>query len=126
MPAPTDKPFELLTRGSVLVVKVAAERMTDMDATDAFNDALDELLQSEQSKHWVIDFQSVTFMVTPAINTLVNLAKQIRQRGGGLALTGLNDNISQVFSLMRLDEVFAIHADVDAAVTALNRSEPQP
>ena len=126
MPEPTDKPFELLRRGSVLVVKVAADRMTDMDATDAFNDALTELLKSEQAAHWVIDFQRVTFMVTPAINTLVNVAKRIRQRGGVLALTGLNENISQVFSLMRLDEVFPIHPDVDAAVEALNRSEPQP
>ena len=119
MPEPTDKPFELLRRGSVLVVKVAAERMTDMDATEEFNDALNALLKSEQVAHWVIDFQRVTFMVTPAINTLVNVAKRIRQRGGALALTGLNENISQVFSLMRLDEVFAIHPDVDAAVAAL-------
>ena len=126
MPEPTDKPFELLTRGSVLVVKVAADRMTDMDATDAFNDALSELLKSEHAAHWVIDFQRVTFMVTPAINTLVNIAKQIRQRGGALALTGLNENISQVFSLMRLDEVFAIHPDLDTAVAALSRSEPRP
>ena len=90
-----------------------------MDATDEFNQALLKLVSDRESKFWVLDFQNVTFMVTPALNTLVNVAKQIRERGGALALTGLNKNIAQVFSLMRLDEVFRIHPDVDAAVTAI-------
>ena len=114
-----EHPFQLSTRGSVLIAVVAAERMTDMDAVDTFNDALLKLLDTEKSVSWVLDFQNVTFMVTPAINTLVTAARKIRERGGRLALTGLNENIAQVFSLMRLDEVFLITGDVDEAVEAL-------
>ncbi len=119
MPEPVDRLFQLSTRGPVVVVLISADQLTALDATDEFGEALLKLVNDRQSKFWVLDFQNVTFMVTPALNTLVNVAKLIRERGGALALTGLNKNIAQVFSLMRLDEVFGIHPDVDAAVNAI-------
>jgi anti-sigma B factor antagonist len=111
--------FHLTPHGPVLQATIAAQHLTALDVADEFCDALHDLIESRREAYWLLDFQAVTFMVTPAVNALVNAAKQVRSRGGELAVTGLNKNIAQVFSLMRLDEVFGIHADVEAGVKAL-------
>lgn len=111
--------FQITPHGPVVQVTVAAQHLTALDVADEFGDTLRELIDSRREAYWLLDFQTVTFMVTPAVNALVNAAKQVRGRGGELAVTGLNKNIAQVFSLMRLEEVFGIHPDVDTGVRAL-------
>jgi anti-anti-sigma factor len=105
-------------RGDAIVIIVDAEQLTALEFTDRFDQQLKALVETQSAKTWVIDFQSVTFMVTPAVNTLLNVSKQIEQRGGRVMVTGLNANIRKVFTLMRLDEVIPISPSVEDAIRA--------
>ena len=118
----SDSPESLITcstRGGLLVVSVSADQLTAVRVADDFDEQLKALLDQRTEKLWVMDFQSVTFLVTPAVNALLVVSKTLQSRGGRLALTGLSKNIHQIFSLMRLDELLEICRDVDAAVELL-------
>ena len=69
----------------------------------------------------MLDFRDVTFIVTPAINTLLSVMKHLRTAGGDLVLTGLNRDIRHIFELMRLDEVLTITPDEASALAEFEK-----
>jgi anti-sigma B factor antagonist len=56
----------------------------------------------------VMDFSQVDFIDSAGIGTLVSLSKLMKDSGGCLRLTRLNENLRRVLSLSRLDKFFAI------------------
>lgn len=108
--------FELEPRGPTLVLHVRAEQLTVVAATDRFDEGVRTLLAERSERNWVMDFRSVTFMVTPAVNSILVAHKHLSAAGGAIVLTGLSDNIRQIFALMRLDEVIPIASSVEGAV----------
>ncbi len=105
--------------GPALLLTVAADQLTALRALDDFDREIKQLLERQPERAWIIDFREVTFLVTPAINTLLVLVKRLRADRGNLVLTGLNRNIRQIFELMRLNEVLSIAPDVASALTLI-------
>lgn len=89
-------------------LRVAADQLTALSALDQFDRELRALLPKLTQKRCVIDFQRVTFMVTPAINALLALQNHLKSRGGRLTVAGLSDPIRRVFELTKLDKAFEI------------------
>ena len=106
-------------RGEALLLTVASGQLTILNAIDRFDHEMKELSQSRDERNWVLDFCDVTFIVTPAINTILVIMKRLRAQGGDLVLTGLNRDIRHIFELMRLDEVLTITDTVTAALETL-------
>lgn len=111
--------IQLDARANGLILTVAAQQLTALQATDEFDERVRGLLEERKERNWVLDFRSVTFMVTPAVNTIMVTHKRLAHDGGKLVITGLSDNIRHIFALMRLDEVLAITNNVDSALQML-------
>lgn len=108
----------LRAEGHTLRVHVAADQLTAVRTCDQLDSQLGALLSSRTERDWVVDFRGVTFLVSPAVTTLLKVMKALRSKGGKLILTGFNDNIRHIFELMRLDQVLLI-ADDDAHAAKL-------
>ncbi len=67
----------------------------------------------------VIDLSGVTFVDSSGLAVLVSGMKHARQAAGDLHLACLQEQVSIIFQLTRLDQAFAISPDVDQALTAL-------
>lgn len=119
MPSGPSAIIQLEPHGEALLLTVASGQLTNLNAIDRFDHKMKELSQSRAERNWVLNFCDVTFIVTPAINTILVIMKRLRAKGGDLVLTGLNRDIRHIFELMRLDEVLTIAADVTAALEAL-------
>ena len=78
---------------------------------------------NEKPSNMVIDFSGVDFMATHVINIVLVALKHIRIRGGEVYLAGMNHNIREVFSLMRLDLVFKIFDTEEQALAALENTQ---
>ncbi len=63
-----------------------------------------------------LDFSAVTMMGSLALGTLVAVARSCKERGGGLALFGLNDNLTEVLKMSRLDKLLPIAKDEARAI----------
>ena len=62
----------------------------------------------------LIDFSRTGYIDSSGLGALVSISKRIRESGGELRLSGLNEDLRSLFELTKLDTLFAI-ADTPAA-----------
>lgn len=58
----------------------------------------------------IIDFTHSAYIDSSGLGALVSLGKRLRDAGGDLRLTGLNDDLRTLFELTRLDALFPLFA----------------
>ncbi len=68
--------------------------------------------------HVVVNLDSVTFIDSTALSTLVAAMKRARQADGDLRLCKLQQPVRMIFELTRLDKAFEIFSGEDEAVKA--------
>jgi anti-sigma B factor antagonist len=62
----------------------------------------------------VIDMQEVPFMDSSGLSSLVSGLRLVREKGGNLALSGVQERVHIVLRLTMLDRVFAIYPTPEA------------
>lgn len=75
---------------------------------------LNDLIAGGHSKI-VIDLQDVPFMDSSGLSSLVSALRLVREKGGNLALSGVQEKVHVVLRLTMLDRVFPIHPTPEAA-----------
>lgn len=71
-----------------------------------------------QTRRMIVDLREVPYMDSSGVATLVE-AMQLARRGGyTLVLCGLQDRVRSIFEIARLDTVFQVVPDVQAAIHA--------
>jgi len=75
------------------------------------------LIQLVDEKHdrIIIDMAGVPYMDSSGVATLVEALQRQRKSGGKMILCGLQTKVKSIFEIARLDMVFTIVDDVDAA-----------
>ena len=66
----------------------------------------------------LVDLSKVTYIDSSGIASLVEALQWAKRRGTDLCLIAVSPEALRVFELARLDKVFAIHVDLDAALAA--------
>ncbi len=64
------------------------------------------------------DLSAVTFLDSSGLAALVSGLKSTREAGGWIKLAGLNLQVRNIFSLTRLDHVFELYPDMEAALAS--------
>jgi anti-sigma B factor antagonist len=91
----------------------------DLDAGSAgeiqtkFLDAI-----SKGGSSFLLDLERVNYLDSSGLAALVKLYKEIRTRGGTLALCAVQRDAMKIFQLTRLDKIFTIFPDAAAARAA--------
>ena len=116
MPQDPQNILNVSQHDDVLLLDVAADQLTALQTVDTFAEQLTALIAKRPEAWYVINFHDVTFMVTPAVNALLQASRQLKQRGGQIVVCGLNENIRRVFTLMKLDRVIHIEPAPDAGL----------
>lgn len=104
-------------RGNILVVKVEDKRI-DASKAPAFKDEMTRCIEAGQNQI-VLDLSQVDFIDSSGLGALVSCLKRLGPRGS-LAVAGATGAVSRLFTLTRMDRVFALHPDVEAAVEQLS------
>jgi anti-sigma B factor antagonist len=72
---------------------------------------LKELVQAaldQGERRLLIDFSRTGYIDSSGLGALVSISKKIREAGGELRLSGLNEDLRSLFELTKLDTLFAI------------------
>jgi anti-sigma B factor antagonist len=79
-----------------------------------------ELRRVQESKpmRLIIDLAGVPYMDSSGVATLVEAMQMARRNNTKLVLCGLRDKVRSIFEIARLDTVFAIVPDAQAAMLA--------
>lgn len=98
--------------GNVARVRPGVSRLTAINATQFKIEAI-ELVEGGMSI-LAIDFSEVEFLDSSGIGALVGILKKIGHRGE-IVVCGLNDNLTHLFQITRLDRVFQSYPDFHTA-----------
>jgi len=111
--------IELGTVEEVSVVKFVDERMMDAARIEQMGGELMDAVSGDDADRVVINFENVSFFSSAAVSKLLVAEKRIRSQGGQLRLSNLSPEVRDVFSLTKLDSLFQIEEEQDAAVESL-------
>lgn len=100
----------------ITVVRPGVDRLTAQNAKQFKEDVV--ALITAGATQLIVDFDQVSFLDSSGLGALVGVLKKIGNRGE-LSVSGLNSDIEQMFKICRMDRVFNIHADVNAALQAM-------
>jgi anti-sigma B factor antagonist len=104
-------------RSNVLVIHVGEKRV-DASKAPSFKDEMTKCIESGQNQI-VLDLSAVEFVDSSGLGAIVSCLKRLGPRGN-LAIAGAKGAVSRLFTLTRMDKVFALHDTVEAAVERLS------
>jgi len=89
------------------VVVVHVEGQLIVGNRQELKDLVNRALEAGERK-FLIDFARTGYIDSSGLGALVSLSKRVRELGGELRLSGLNEDLRSLFELTKLDTLFAI------------------
>jgi anti-sigma B factor antagonist len=97
--------FRVLQNGEVTLVEVDGQLIVG-NRQELKQQVLDRLEAGDRK--FVIDFANTGYIDSSGLGVLVSLSKKIREQGGELRLSSLNEDLRTLFELTKLDTLFRI------------------
>ena len=89
----------------------------DLDVSPRIAASLQEMIR-QKPKKLVVDMTKVSYIDSSGLAALIEAMQNVDKYGGKFALAGLQEKVRPIFDIARLDQVFRIYPDVDAALAA--------
>ncbi len=89
------------------------------DSLDAFKRAAEAQLKDPQVRDLVLDLEEVPFVDSASLEYLLKLQEQVSERLGQVKLARLDENVSKIFEITRLDNAFERYEDVSEAAKTI-------
>lgn len=105
--------FEISNQDDVTIVEVTGQLIVG-NRQELKNDVL-KLLDGG-SRKFLIDFRDTAYIDSSGLGVLVSLSKKIREKGGEMRLSNLNEDLRTLFELTKLDTLFHIAESRDQAL----------
>ncbi len=105
------------TKGTNGVVVVQAEGQLIVGNRHELKDLVQSALERGE-RRLLVDFSRTGYIDSSGLGALVSISKRIREMGGELRLSGLNDDLRSLFELTKLDTLFAITETPEQALTS--------
>ena len=81
-----------------------------------------QLAEKDENKHLLLDFSSVEFLSSAALNKLIILDKKVKSKSGQLKLCNMMPEIREVFVITRLNQLFDIVDTREKAMEGFQRA----
>jgi anti-anti-sigma factor len=107
--------YTLEQRENAVIIRLEPARI-DVKSTRQLSEALAEV-QSDH-KLFVIDLVNVTHMDSSAVGTLVAYKQKLSNNEKKLVICNLSAFLQEIFNILRMDTVFEIKSDLDAALAS--------
>jgi anti-anti-sigma factor len=97
--------FQVSQDGDVTLVEVEGQLIVG-NRQELKQQVLEQL--EDGDRKFVIDFANTGYIDSSGLGVLVSLSKKIREQGGELRLSSLNEDLWTLFELTKLDTLFRI------------------
>ena len=78
------------------------------------------LIDADKAPKLLISFANVDHLSSAALGTLITINNKVRDRAGQLRLANIDPQIYEVFVITRLNKLFNIHENTDAALKSFS------
>lgn len=109
-----DQPIAVNVEKRNDAVIVSPDGDIDLHRSPALRDHIRRAVDG-RPKRLIVDLQRVPYMDSSGLATLVEAMQLTRRQSTSLVICGLQPRVKSIFEIARLESVFTIAADVDAA-----------
>ena len=92
----------------VTFVTFEDERILDEQQIKTLQDSFAPVIEKNEDKKLVLNFQNVMFMTSAVLGLLVRIHKKVRENGGRMQLCNLEPNLRKIFEITQLTKIFEI------------------
>jgi anti-sigma B factor antagonist len=112
----TREHLEVENINDVTVVHFLDDRIDSEDLIGRIGDQLYSLVENREGTKLLLDFSNVRFVSSSMVGKLINLKRKSVAAQGRVKLCSLAPYLRTIFEVSRLDRVFEIYADEQAAL----------
>jgi anti-sigma B factor antagonist len=87
----------------------------DLHVSPSVTASLNAMIE-KKPRRLVVDLSDVTYIDSAGLAALIEAMQKVEGYGGRFLLAGLQETVRSIFEISRLDQVFQIFPDVDAAL----------
>ena len=98
-------------RSNVLPLKGEIDLHVSPSVTTSLNSMIEK-----KPERLVVDLSGVTYIDSAGLAALIGAMQKVEGYGGKFLLAGLQETVRSIFEISRLDQVFQIFPDADAAL----------
>jgi anti-sigma B factor antagonist len=98
-------------RPNVLPLKGEVDLHVSPMVTTSLNEMIDK-----KPERLVVDLTDVSYIDSAGLAALIQAMQKVEGYGGKFMLAGLQETVRSIFEISRLDQVFQIFPDADAAL----------
>lgn len=109
--ASTGDPAPERDRSNVLPLKGEIDLHVSPSVTSSLNSMIEK-----KPQRLVVDLSGVTYIDSAGLAALIGAMQKVEGYGGKFLLAGLQETVRSIFEISRLDQVFQIFPDADAAL----------
>lgn len=104
-------------QGSTLIVAFKGNLLGERDGYPLL-EAVSEYL-NEGVRHVILDMGELNLINSVGIGTLITVLTRVRKQGGDVYMARMSSFISNIFAIAKLNQLFRIYDNVEAAKLAL-------
>ena len=114
----THRRIDVSKTGDVSVVKFLDRKILDEAAIQELGSELFGLVEIDNRKAILLDFDGVEFLSSAALGKLITFDRKLKTAKGRLKMCGISPGILEVFQVTKLNKVFDIRTDLAEALAA--------
>jgi anti-sigma B factor antagonist len=100
-------------RSKVVPLKGEIDLHVSPTVTATLNEVIDK-----KPERLVVDLSEVSYIDSAGLAALIQAMQKVESYGAKFMLSGLQETVRSIFEISRLDQVFQIFPDADAALSA--------
>jgi anti-sigma B factor antagonist len=110
--------IDVTKSGDVSVVKFRDRKILDEAAIQELGSELFALVEVDNRKTILLDFEGVEFLSSAALGKLITFDRKVKTAKGRLKMCAIAPGILEVFQVTKLNKVFDIRPDAGEALAA--------
>ena len=113
---PRRRRLEVEQIGDVSVVNFVDKKILDEQNIQVIGEQLFSLVDQEGRRNLLLNFGNVEYLSSAALGKLITLNKKVQAAKGKLILCNIDPQIYEVFEITKLNRLFNIQKDEQAAL----------
>lgn len=111
--------LELEEVGDVTVAKFIDKKILDEGNIQIIGNQLFALIEEDGRQKIVLDFSNVEYLSSAALGKLITMDKKMKTAKGQLRLCAIRPDIYEVFAITKLNKLFDMKDNLEAALQGL-------
>lgn len=104
--------------GTLHVFSLTGE-LIDRNQANSLMEEVETAIENNEAK-FVLDLKNLKYLNSSGLNILINILTKSRKAGGDVAICCVNKKINELLLITKLNHVFNVCADEQAAAAILN------